>query len=179
MTSSEGLADSLALLQRQHYVNGFSDSTVTLTPTETSLEGADKKWVETVSSKGRSMTLELVPQSQYFPPRFDAMGWKSFSTSQEALKAVTWRKCKRNLVTESHKVEFTSQVIILQTPTELPIQRGDQFFLSHWCASHLVKGVTAASSKSTWSLDHSKVGCVHCIASRDSCFHIRSGCSDE
>lgn len=75
VTSSEGLADSLALLQRQHYVNGFSDSTVTLTPTETSLdlEGADKKWVETVSSKGRSMTLELVPQSQYFPP--DSMQW--------------------------------------------------------------------------------------------------------
>ena len=115
---------------------------MTLALIESSLEGAYKKWVETVSSKGRSMTLELVPKSQCFPP--DLMQWAG-------------KKRKRIPVTESHKFEFTSQVINLQTSNELPVRRSDQFFLSYWCASHLVKDVTAASSKSTWTLDHSKV----------------------
>ncbi|KAG9561342.1 hypothetical protein KCU77_g12446, partial [Aureobasidium melanogenum] len=82
------------------------ESTVALIPIETSLEGEDKKWVETVSSEDRSMTSDLVPQSQRFP-QFEAVGWRFSPAGEGAVKAVVTRECKRNPVTGFHKAEYT------------------------------------------------------------------------
>ncbi|KAH0332858.1 hypothetical protein KCU81_g10026, partial [Aureobasidium melanogenum] len=83
-----------------------TESTVALIPIATSLEGGDKKWVETVSSEDRSMTSDLVPQSRCFP-QSETVGWMFFPAGQGAVKAVVIRECKKNPVTGFHKAEYT------------------------------------------------------------------------
>ena len=83
-----------------------TESTLALIPIATSLEGGDKKWVETVSSEDRSMTSDLVPQSRCFP-QSEAVGWILFPAVQGTVKAVVLRECKKNPVTGFHKAEYT------------------------------------------------------------------------
>ena len=83
-----------------------TESTLALIPIATSLEGGDKKWVETVSSEDRSMTSDLVPQSRCFP-QSEAVGWILFPAGQGTVKAVVLRECKKNPVTGFHKAEYT------------------------------------------------------------------------
>ncbi|KAH0029367.1 hypothetical protein KCU78_g3368, partial [Aureobasidium melanogenum] len=83
-----------------------TESTVALIPIGTSLEGGDKKWVETVSSEDRSMTSDLVSQNQRFP-QSETVGWMFFPAGHGVVKAVVIRECKKNPVTGFHKAEYT------------------------------------------------------------------------